>query len=304
MSVAEKEVKEYVKRFPFNRMEFYEDRLVHRQRLMTSSEFSAALNNLLRRGELYEPRAGYIETTEYVKTLPKNPVKLKQINPIKKKPKILKSKVKLTKRRVIEGYVCRACGKWVKLSWAKRRPSKCKKCGKKMYYGKPVLKKQTTFKEKKTKFWKTLFEPVPGRVGGPLLISRVGKPRLSVARFAEPPPKPETVAAKPKKPKHIPRVQFRGSQRAHDAGLQAWRTRRKQGWRGKREILAFRKNKHGKTHPITARRSNQHKQTVSTRHHKLNVHPQKKNPKWVVAGKKAAATRKRNARKRARNRIH
>jgi hypothetical protein len=272
MDAVEQEIMHFVKRFPFNSLDFYRRLLVRQQHKMTDSELAEGLRRLSHRGLVYEPRPGVFDSTafkdpEIVKQTRQG--KMRAVHPAKKpkkKPKILKSKVKIVKRRRVEGYECRACGKWVRRSWSKRRLRKCPRCGKKMYYGKPVLKKQYRTTEKHTKFWKSIFVPIEGRFGKPIRKERVGKQGIVAARWKEPPPKPTVIAA----PLHMKRSEFKGSAKARNAAYKAWETRRKQGWMGKgeiarlfriverrrdeRRIIAFRKDKRtGKTRPITAR---------------------------------------------------
>jgi rRNA maturation endonuclease Nob1 len=281
MYPVEQEIMEHVKRFPFNPLAFYSRLLVKKQRKMTEYELAEGIKRLEQRGLIYEPRPGYYEGTAHrgISIVERGGEgKMRAIHQVKKKQKILKSKVKLIKRRRIQGYECKACGKWIKRSWEKRPLSKCPKCGRKSYYGKPVFKEVEHFTEKPTKFMKVLFQRVEKRLGGPIIRQRVHKHRLTATRmFAAPQeerPREEAIIVRPKA-KHMKQEEYRGSQEARDAARQAWDTRRARGWLGKaeavqifralelrherrneRRIIAFRKDKRtGKTHPITVRTS-------------------------------------------------
>ena len=329
MDSVEQDIMEYVAhRFPFNTLDFYSRLLVKKERKMTEYELAEGIKRLEQRGLIYEPRAGYFEGTAHRDRaiVDRGKGKMRQIIPLKLKPPIRKSKVKLIKRRSIEGWECRACGKWVKRPWEKRRLRVCPKCGRKAYYGKPIFKKAERFTEHSTKFMKVLSsQRVPGRLGGPIIRSRIHKPKTTATRmFAVPShqlqdgtwvpspeyPRAEAVTLKPvRKPRRMKRDEFRGSQKAKDAGAQAWDTRRAQGWMGKAQIriAGFRKNKRtGKTHPIMVR-VGRRTMKIIPRRNGLGVHPKKLTKKLTVAqlaGYKAAETRRKNLKNKKRMRNH
>jgi len=147
------------------------------------------------------------------------------------KLKICKSKVKLIKRKYVQGYKCRVCHKWVKHDWKLSSLRKCPKCGKISYHGKQVLQKTTKLYERTTKHYKILLKYVEP--------SRVGKPGLTVTRYSEPPPKSNAIKEVPavKRRKHMKRAEYTGSAEASRAGKQSWETRRQHGWKPKAQRL-------------------------------------------------------------------
>jgi DNA-directed RNA polymerase subunit RPC12/RpoP len=239
LDYIERELLTFVKRFPFSTPEFLRDRLVAKHKIMTKGEFENAYVNLRHRGEIYEPRPGRVEATRGRRVFTSEgelkpegkQVKIKFV-----KPKIYKSKAKLIKRKYVEGYQCRVCGKWLKRDWQQHKLLKCPKCGRKTYYGKPVLVKATKKYQRVTKHYRTLLKHVDP--------ARVGTPGISVAKWPAPPPKPPVVSeiAETKR-KHRKREEYRGSSGASEAGHKSWETRRKRGWTPKSDkkpkTLAF-----------------------------------------------------------------
>lgn len=132
MGYLESELLKFIKRFPFSTPEFLQDRIVNRHKIMTKGEFESSLKNLKRYGEIYEPRPGRIEA-RYGRRVYTSEGELKREGKLVKikfpKPKILKSKAKLVKRKYVEGYQCANCGKWFKRPWTDRRLTTCPKCG-------------------------------------------------------------------------------------------------------------------------------------------------------------------------------
>lgn len=239
MDYLEIELLAFIKRFPFSTPEFLQDRMVDKHKIMTKGEFAKALYQLESKREIYEPRPGRIEAT-YGRTrvfTSEGELKLKgkQVKLKMTKPKDYKSKVKIIKRKWVEGYQCESCGKWSARDWSKRGLQKCPKCGArsykvvsksgKTYYRKPVLKPAYKKYQRATKHLKALIQYVDP--------SRVGAPGISVARWGLPPPKPEALLEKQERRKHRKRVDYRGSSDASKAGKQSWETRRKSGWKPK-----------------------------------------------------------------------
>lgn len=244
----EQEIYRFVKRFPFSKPEFVEDRIVNKHKLMTKTEFSGAMKRLCQRGDLYEPRPGFISVTFGRRPTRRfdeegHVVKVKAVKVKVKdsKQKIMKSHVKLIKRKYVQGYKCQNCGKWIRRSWALTRPRKCPKCKTTKYYGKPVLLKAIKLYQRPTKLYRILT--------GYVEPSRVGKPGVTVARWKLPELTSEEkeimgiwVLEKGKwrfkrfKRKHMEREEYRGSAAATAAGIKAWETRRRQGWKGKGEL--------------------------------------------------------------------
>lgn len=243
----EQEIYQFVKRFPFSKPEFVEDRIVNKHKLMAKTEFSGAMKRLCQRGDLYEPRPGFISVTFGRRPIRRfdeegNVVKVKAVKVKVKdsKQKIMKSHVKLIKRKYVQGYKCQNCGKWIRRSWALTRPRKCPKCKTTKYYGKPVLQKAIKLYQRPTKLYRILI--------GYVEPSRVGKPGVTVARWKLPLTSEEKeimgiwVLEKGKwrfkkfKRKHMEREEYRGSAAATAAGKKAWETRRQQGWKGKGEL--------------------------------------------------------------------
>lgn len=132
LDYVETELLTFVKRFPFSTREYLSDRLVKQRKIMTKSEFEIALDKLYRGEEIYEPSPGRIEAT-YGKRHQYNAsgdVEKKQVKIKFVKPKVLKSKVKLIKRKYVQGYQCGNCGKWFRRDWIQKRLITCPKCGK------------------------------------------------------------------------------------------------------------------------------------------------------------------------------
>lgn len=181
----EQEIYRFVKRFPFSKPEFVEDRIVNKHKLMTKTEFSGAMKRLCQRGDLYEPRPGFISVTFGRRPTRRfdeegHVVKVKAVKVKVKdsKQKIMKSHVKLIKRKYVQGYKCRNCGKWIRRSWALTKPRKCPKCKTTKYYSKPVLLKAIKLYQRPTKLYRILI--------GYVEPSRVGKPGVTVARWKLP----------------------------------------------------------------------------------------------------------------------
>jgi hypothetical protein len=291
MRETEKEVFDYVKRFPFNTEHFYEDRLVRNQRKMTQSEFQEAMNNLLASNRLSQPRPGYYELTELLKdeAMQAKP-KMREMRPLKTKPKVLKGHVTIMRRRDVEGYECRNCHKFIMRPFSKCRLQKCPKCGKKTYYGKPALQKAYMRTERRTRGWRKIFEPILGRMRGVVNIERVGKPQISAAALPMPSPKPEAVtpkviAAPSQKRKsgyrgqHVKRGSPEYYEVMHGAANEMWATRRKKLKKhvGKvvRQVTGFFRDKEKKVHPITVK-TRARKQAIKPRSKRFKVKPKKK----------------------------
>jgi len=119
---------------------------------MTRGEFEHALDTLYRNSEIYEPAPGRIEATYgHHRYSASGDIKRKAVKVKFPKPKILKSKVKLIKRKYVEGYQCGDCGKWFKRDWNQRRLTTCPKCGghetlKAAYYDKRSAKLEKQLK--------------------------------------------------------------------------------------------------------------------------------------------------------------
>jgi len=283
MEGVESQVLEYVKRFPFNSRDFYAERLIHNQRLMTQAEFEQAFNDLIAAGELYQPRPGYFEPKRGREVGASSG--LREIVPMKKKPKIPKSHVKLTVRREIEGYVCHNCGKWVQRAWDKPRLRKCPKCGKKTWrFGRPVLQRAYKHTEKRTKHWKMIFEPILGRKRGPINKERVSVPGISAAALPMPKPKEEAVRVivTPKKRltgyrgQHVKRDRNspdfqRVQAQAHQAQWATIRNRNKQ-----KPIGYYTDRKTGKKRPIFAKTRHARKLIQQQKKKRFSVKPRKK----------------------------
>jgi len=292
MRETEKEVFDYVKRFPFNTEHFYEDRLVRNQRLMTQTEFQEAMKNLLANNRLTQPRSDYYEPTELLKdeAMQVKP-KVREMRPLKTRPKVLKGHVTIMRRRDVEGYECRDCHKFIKRPFSKRPLRKCPKCGKKTYYGKPALQKAYMRTEKRTRGWRKIFEPILGRKRGVINIERVGKPQISAAALPMPPPKPEAVtpkiiAAPAQKRKSGYRGQHakRGSAEYHEvmhgAANKMWATRRQKLKKhvGKvvNKAVGFFRDKDKKVHPITVKTRKRQTSKIKPRSKRFRVKPKKK----------------------------
>jgi len=307
MDNLESQVLDYVTRFPFNTVDFYEDRIVHHQRVMTASEFQASLKNLREKGEVYEPRPGYYEPTASLKdkdsAVERGKPQMREMIPVKKKAKVPKAHVRIMVRRDVEGYTCRNCGKWINRPWDKPRLRKCPKCGKKTYYGTPVLKKDYRHVEKRTNHWRKLFEPILGRRSGVINKERVGKAGMTAAALPMPKPKPEAVMVKPKsgyRGKHVKRDKKDPEYEKHasHAGHLAWQSRRE-----KQVVGFFRDRKDRKVHPIVKDRRKQRQLIQRGQSKPFSVKPRKRNSslsrkrKMHLAGIKAHKTRLRNLRK-------
>jgi predicted nucleic acid-binding Zn-ribbon protein len=119
---------------------------------MTKGEFEQALDTLYRNSEIYEPAPGRIEATYgHHRYSASGDIKGKAVKVKFPKPKVLKSKVKLIKRKYVEGYQCGACGKWFRRDWTQRRLTTCPKCGKRetlkaAYYDKRSAKLEKQLK--------------------------------------------------------------------------------------------------------------------------------------------------------------
>jgi hypothetical protein len=294
MRETEKEVLDYVKRFPFNTEHFYEDRLVRNQRLMTQTEFQEAMKNLLANNRLTQPRSGYYEPTELLKdeAMQVKP-KVREMRPLKTRPTVLKGHVTIMRRRDVEGYECRNCHKFIKRPFSKRPLRKCPKCGKKTYYGKPALQKAYMRTEKRTRGWRKIFEPILGRKRGVINIERVGKPQVSAAALPMPPPKPEAgapkVIAAPKhksgyRGQHVKRGSTEYHQTMQSAAKKMWVTRRLKKHVGKvvKKAVGFFRDKDKKVHPITVK--TRKRQAIKPRSKRFRVEPKK--PKVKTSKKK------------------
>ena len=290
MRETEKEVLDFVKRFPFNTEHFYEDRLVRNQRLMTQTEFQEAMKNLLANNRLTQPRSGYYEPTELLKdeAMQVKP-KVREMRPLKTRPKVLKGHVTIMRRRDVEGYECRNCHKFIKRPFSKRRLQKCPKCGKKTYYGKPALQKAYMRTERRTRGWRKIFEPILGRMRGVINIERVGKPQVSAAALPMPSPKPEAVtpkviAAQSQKRKsgyrgqHVKRGSVEYHEVMHGAATKMWATRRKKLKKHVRKVVrqvtGFFRDKEKKVHPVTVKTLK--RQAIKPSSKRFNVKPKKK----------------------------
>jgi predicted Zn-ribbon and HTH transcriptional regulator len=237
----EQGIYQFVRRFPFSKPEFVEDRIVNKHKLMTKTEFSGAMRRLVQRGDLYEPRPGFVSVTfgrrptrrfdEGGQVVKAKAIKIKVKD---SKQKVSKSHVKLIRRKYVQGYKCRKCGKWVRRSWALRRLQKCPKCKTTKYYGKPVLLKVTKLSQRPTKLYRILIRYVEP--------SRVGRPGVTVARWKPPELTSEETSGlwmqfkRGLKRKHMKREEYRGSVVASAAAIKSWETRRRQGWKGKGEL--------------------------------------------------------------------
>ena len=284
MEDVDGQVLEYIQRFPFNTRDFYAERLVHTQKLMTQNEFDKSLTQLIELGKLYQPRPGYFEPKRG--NLPGASSGLREIIPFKKKPKVPKSHVKLTVRREIEGYVCQNCGKWVQRAWNKQRLRRCPKCGKKTWrFGRPVLQRAVKYTEKRTKHWKTIFEPILGRKRGPINKARVGVQGISAAALPLPAPKEETIRVIAA-PKHHHLTGYRGRhirrdrnssdfQRVQaDAHQKQWATIH--GRNKQKPIGYYTDRKTGKKRPIFAKSRRGKKLIQQQKKKRFSVKPKKK----------------------------
>lgn len=233
MNYLEQELFEFVKRFPFSTPEFFQDRIVNKHKVMTKDEFEEAYKSLMRQQLIYEPRPGRVDLTRGRRVFTAEGDAKRHGKAVKlkfPKPKLYKSKAKLITRKHVEGYQCRACGKWVKREWKLRRLRKCPKCGRKTYYGKPALEPVTKKYQRATRYFRTLLKYVDPQ--------RVGRHDITVASWPPLPPGPEAVREieKPKR-KHVKREEYRGSEKAKAAGKQSWEKRLEHGWKPKQKLI-------------------------------------------------------------------
>lgn len=161
MDYVTTELLTFIKRFPFSTKEFLSDRLVKQRRVMTKGEFEQALDKLYRDSEIYEPSPGRFEAS-YGKHQysAEGEIKGKQVKIKFVKPKVLKSRVKLIKRKYVEGYQCGNCGKWFRRDWSQKRLVTCPKCGERETLKAAYYDKRSAKLEKQLKSYDVLISNV------------------------------------------------------------------------------------------------------------------------------------------------
>lgn len=150
----------FVRVNPSTPLEIARARLVHADRKMTLSEFQSALEKMKDEKIIFQskherlkavarPRKLFVSEPE----LERKPVRLKF-----PKMRVHKGKVKLVRRRYIQGNKCRRCGHFINRAWDLRILRKCPVCNRQKYYGKPILVRAERVEEKLTKKGKQFYK--------------------------------------------------------------------------------------------------------------------------------------------------
>lgn len=142
-------------------LEIARAKLVHADQRMNLTEFDRAMEGLKETGAVFESEPGRLKAVRRpAKLFDEGEPEFERTAVRLKFPRIRihKAKVKLLRRRYIEGYKCRKCGAFVDRSWGLRKIRKCPSCGRTKYRGKPVLVKSERVEEKLTKKGRELYK--------------------------------------------------------------------------------------------------------------------------------------------------